>query len=292
MNAETIWLNGGENENLAPQDSGTLWAYLKAAPIAGRNILLGANLASLTLAFQPRRWLHYCNSSLFMLRTLSGTRGLPQKQLWQVFPQLAGDVKFQLPRVEASWISPDPSFLADMVNLAMLCEAVQPQRVFEIGTFLGYTALLFAANTPEGAQVFTLDLPPNAEAGDASFCQLKPTALDHELICESRLRPICFRGHKGEEKITRLFGDSATFDFSPYAGAVDLFFVDGAHSYAYVRSDTLRAMTCCHPGSVLAWHDYGRAGLSRDVSRCLEEMARDHAIYSVPGSSVAYMVYK
>jgi len=38
-----------------------------------------------------------------------------------------------------------------------------------------------------------------------------------------------------------LFGDSASFDYSPYHGRVDLFFIDGAHSYEYVRSDTLNA---------------------------------------------------
>jgi hypothetical protein len=201
-------------------------------------------------------------------------------------------MKLQLPWAEASWVSPEPFFLADMVTLAMLCQAVRPRRVFEIGTFLGYTALLFAANAPEDAHVFTLDLPPNARSGDSSLRPPKVTALDHKLIRESRTRPACFQGHRAEEKITPLFGDSAEFNFSPYARAVDLFFIDGAHSYAYVRSDTLKALTCCHPGSLLAWHDYGRAGLSRGVSRCLEEMARDHEIYSVPGSSVAYMLCK
>lgn len=252
---------------------------------------MGANLESLSLAAHPKDWLYYCNCSLFMFHTLAGRRGLPQKQVWEVFPQAAGDAQIRLPRVEASWFSADPSFVADLVSLALLCQIARPKRVFEIGTFLGYTALLFAANAAE-AQVFTLDLAADAAAANSATCRLKPTALDYRLIRDSRGQPMCFQGHKEEDRITRLFGDSATFDFVPYAGSVDFFFIDGAHSYDYVRADTLKALGCCHPGSIMAWHDYGRSGLSRNVSRWLEEMAREREIYSVPGSSLAYMVCK
>jgi hypothetical protein len=83
--------------------------------------------------------------------------------------------------------------------------------------------------------------------------------------------------------------DSAKFDYSPFNRRVDLFFIDGAHSYPYVRDDTLKALECCRPGSVIAWHDYGRHGVN-GVSRWLHEFSRGRKIYCIPGGgSLAYM---
>jgi hypothetical protein len=90
-------------------------------------------------------------------------------------------------------------------------------------------------------------------------------------------------------KVQPLFGDSATFNYSPYYGRIDLFFVDGSHSYEYVRSDTLNAMKCCRPGGVIAWHDFGRVGVN-GVSRWLLEFSKQHPVYSVPGGSIAFCV--
>jgi predicted O-methyltransferase YrrM len=92
-----------------------------------------------------------------------------------------------------------------------------------------------------------------------------------------------------KNKITCLFGDSAEFDFSPFRRKADFFFIDGAHSYDYVKSDTFNALKCCHPGSVIAWHDYGRSGVN-GVTKWLHELAKENKIYSIPGGSVAFMV--
>jgi hypothetical protein len=90
--------------------------------------------------------------------------------------------------------------------------------------------------------------------------------------------------------IDLLFGDSATFDFAPYHELIDLFFIDGAHSYEYVRSDTLHALACVRPGGVVAWHDFGRTGLN-GVSRLLLELrAGGWPVVASPGGSLAFMV--
>jgi predicted O-methyltransferase YrrM len=92
------------------------------------------------------------------------------------------------------------------------------------------------------------------------------------------------------DRIHRLFGDSATFDFSPFHNQVDLFFIDGAHSYQYVRNDTEKALPCVKKGGVIAWHDYGRCGIN-GVSRWLHELRDDgRVIQRVPGGSLAYMI--
>ena len=58
-----------------------------------------------------------------------------------------------------------------------------------------------------------------------------------------------FRSTEHEPRITQHLGDSATFDYKPFAGAIDLVFVDGAHTYDYVRADSKNALSTIAPGA-------------------------------------------
>ena len=57
-----------------------------------------------------------------------------------------------------------------------------------------------------------------------------------------------FRGTDCESRITQLYGDSATYDFSRHVGTVDLVFVDGSHSYEYVVSDSRLSLSLLRGG--------------------------------------------
>jgi hypothetical protein len=127
-----------------------------------------------------------------------------------------------------------------------------------------------AANTPEDALILTLDLPPQARAtaslrlaeGDARFIEKDRTGAR-------------FSGSPLAKKIRQLHGDSATFDFSPYFGAVDLVFVDGSHSYEYAIGDSLTAMKLVRrPSGLILWHDYGHAYWP-GVTRALNALHRN-----------------
>jgi predicted O-methyltransferase YrrM len=161
--------------------------------------------------------------------------------------------------------------------------------VFEIGTLNGYTALHFALNSPDDGTVYTLDLPQ--DVARTAAVQLATTVIDDEHIRSNLGRQTyCFRGTAVERKIRTLFGDSATFDFAPYHGAIDLMFIDGAHSYEYVRSDTVQAMRCVRPGGLICWHDFGRVGVN-GVTQWLRELrAAGNPVFCVPGGSLAFMV--
>jgi len=118
---------------------------------------------------------------------------------------------------------------------------------------------------------------------------LKATAMDKAYqSAHAAIKRYRWQGSTYESKIHCLFGDSATFDYSPFYGKVDLFFVDGVYSYEYVRSDTINAFKCINQGVVL-WHDYGRMGIN-GVSKWSHELARTKKIFSVPGSSLAHMI--
>jgi hypothetical protein len=155
--------------------------------------------------------------------------------------------------------------LLELLILARLVAARQPDAVFEIGTFDGRTTLNLAANTR--GHVFTLDLP--AAQVDATHLPLHRGDASYISKAASGER---FAGRREAERITQVFGDSATLDFSPWQGRIDFVFIDGAHSRDYVLSDTQRALRLLRPaGGVIVWHDYD----SWDgVTLALHEIAR------------------
>jgi len=256
----------------------------RAGGIAARNILLGANLRSVPLLLRPRRLVHYTSESLFLYMTTQGARGLPQRNVADV---IAGDDVESIKLgslTRASWFEPVASYASDIVSLCLLCRRLKPQVIFEIGTLNGYTSYHFALNSD--ARVYSLDLPKDNTAG----VRLRTTAMDDAHINASRrMQQYCFTGTAVESRVQCLFGDSAAFDYSPYHDGVDLFFIDGAHSYEYVKADTENALRCVRKGGVIAWHDYGRVGVN-GVSRYLHELqGQGREIHAVPGGSVAYM---
>lgn len=257
-----------------------------AVGVALRNLALGGNAAALSLVGDPRRMVHYVSESLFLRRALADRRGLPQRSVAQVLGD-PGEISLRLGCLNGDgWPPLLSSYTADMVSLCLLCRIVEPHVVFEIGTLHGYSSYHFALNTPAGANVYTLDLPRSGATP-----ALRTTFMDDAHIGGSAgTYEYCFEQSDVAHKITCLEGDSATFDFAPYHQKVDLFFIDGAHSYDYVRSDSQRALACTRPGGVVAWHDFGRAGVN-GVTRHLLELKREgHELYAVPGGSLAFMV--
>jgi predicted O-methyltransferase YrrM len=151
--------------------------------------------------------------------------------------------------------------VTELLVLAALAKKYQPKTIFEIGTFDGRTTLNLAANAPE-ARVHTLDLPP----GHATALPVKGGDDKYIDKSESGAR---FRGTDCQARIVQHYGDSATFDFAPFAGNIDMVFVDGAHSDAYVRRDSENALKLLRGGrGVIAWHDYG----TRQVTEALDDL--------------------
>ncbi len=133
--------------------------------------------------------------------------------------------------------------------LAALIAATQAKQVFEFGTYKGVSTTQLALNLPPEGRVFTLDLPPDLEGG--ALRVEKPS--EREIAAEplkGQLLPMELRA-----KVTFLEADSALFDTKPYAGSMDLVFVDGAHSQEYVSNDTAKALELLRPGGCVAWHD-------------------------------------
>jgi predicted O-methyltransferase YrrM len=177
--------------------------------------------------------------------------------------------------------------LMELAVLNALCRSTAPRSVFEIGTFDGRTTLNLALNSD--ADVFTLDLPANHptrfEVVGADNRYVNKPASGARFTSEPNCRLPCVR------RITQLYGDSAAFDFSPWHGRVDFVFVDGAHSYDFVVSDSRVALQLLRPeGGVIVWHDYG---VWPDVARALDEFQAQHPelkLVHIRGTSLAVSI--
>jgi predicted O-methyltransferase YrrM len=136
--------------------------------------------------------------------------------------------------------------------LAALCRTLGARTFFEVGTNRGRTAWTVARNNPE-IEVYTLDLPSRESLADVT---LDLNASDRAFFAREWDRGIAFADTPEADRVHSLFGDSATFDYSPYEGKMDVVFVDGAHTYSYVRNDTEAAERMLTGGGTIVWDDY------------------------------------
>jgi Methyltransferase domain len=244
--------------------------------------LLGSNLASLLLLNKPRKALSYIQYSLFGWRMVKG-EGLAIQQFHEQFDTPSHVPIFMLPKnsLFTNW---DANYSKDAVYLALLSVILKPETIFEIGTYQGESAAIFALNSSLEAKIYTLDLPPGGNVTST----LPTTKIDDFEIKGAAKSNYFYQSIPGKEKVLQLYGDSAVFNFEPFYKKVDLFFIDGAHSYEYVRSDTENAMLCVRRGGVIVWHDYGRWGVN-GVTRWLNELNKSKKdIFRFPGSSLAF----
>jgi predicted O-methyltransferase YrrM len=170
----------------------------------------------------------------------------------------------------------------ELAYLALLAAAAQPEKIFEIGTYRGRTALNFALNSPPGCKVYTLDLSPEQKM--ALVRQTHPTDV---VMIQDSTPEAEYRGKDVAHKIEQLYGDCMVFDFSPYYGQIDLVFVDGAHDYEAVKSDTLNALRMCRPGGLVVWHDFANYGDYHDVTRAILDVLPAEKVIQVANTQLA-----
>lgn len=66
--------------------------------------------------------------------------------------------------------------------LKMLCQMMQPQRVLEIGTYSGYSALSMASGMPEGSRLYTFEINDEQEDFTRPWIEGSPWADRIEFI--------------------------------------------------------------------------------------------------------------
>jgi predicted O-methyltransferase YrrM len=167
----------------------------------------------------------------------------------------------------------------ELVVLSSIVRHSGARRILELGTSNGNTTLNIAANADGDARVTTVDLPPDF---DGNLALDIPT--EHQNMTRRDMVGSQYRGTELEGRISSVYADSATLDFSTLPGPFDLIFIDACHAYEYVVRDTQNALKHVRPGGLIVWHDYGTI---EDVSRAVDEFAGRLRIAVVRGTSLA-----
>jgi predicted O-methyltransferase YrrM len=178
--------------------------------------------------------------------------------------------------------------LLELVIINHLVAERSPTTAFEMGTFDGRTTINLAANAATNGRVYTIDLPRS---------HLGQTALEiaphDQLYVDKPMSGIRSRDDSAHaKKIVQLYGDTATFDFSPWYGQVDLVFVDASHAAPYVRNDTEIALKMIgnRNDALIIWHDYnGWPGVTQTLDECYETDPRFTNLISVRGTSLVLL---
>lgn len=210
---------------------------------------------------------------------LVGKERWVSRTVFDLFPQAAA-LQVRLEHLPGKGIATP---VGELAQLALLTKAVAPRTVFEIGTFRGRTALNFALNSSDDCVIYTLDLPPTDRSTDVAGAM----NLADRAIAASSLTGCDYRGKEGEQKIRQLYGNSVEFDFSPYFGQCDIVFVDGAHHYDAVVSDTKNALRMARPGGFIVWHDFANYGDYNDVTRAILDLLPGDQIVQLEETQLA-----
>lgn len=172
-----------------------------------------------------------------------------------------------------SLFDPGNQDIFGLMHLVSIARFVSARTIFEIGTYNGLTAFTLALNLPE-AIVHTLDLEP----GQGPTLRVLDDDAAH--IGRGDAGRV-YEGTPQAQRIVQHLGDSAGFDFAPFADDVDLVYVDGAHSYEYVSRDTSSAFAIVHDAGAVVWDDYWRG--VPDVPRYLDGLT-DRQLFRLPRS--------
>lgn len=238
---------------------------------------LGSRLVQITLR-KPRDIQHLLgitnSAAEQIIDPVADVRPIPSVNVLDICPGTQRWTLQSFPSVGASVSTMECAALAALTRL------VGAKRAFEFGTYKGVSTTQLALNVGEDGMVFTLDLPEDHPAYSLP-------------IPKPEERQIAAEGGKGIliprdllQRITFLRSDSATFDESPYLGSIDLVFVDGAHSYEYVKNDSEKGWKMLRSGGVLAWHDCVPS--HRDVVKYIKESGLKLRL--VNGTALAYAI--
>ena len=170
--------------------------------------------------------------------------------------------------------------LIEAAALSSLIHKINAKRIFEFGTYKGVSTTQLALSLPHDGMVFTLDLPEDHPAYSLAI----PNVAEQQIAAEKGKGILI--PHDLGGKVTFLRADSAKFDTTPYRESMDLIFVDGAHSYEYVKNDTVKGLEMLRPGGLVAWHDCTPSHPS--VVRYLSVLPRIPTI--VHGTTIAFLV--
>jgi len=176
-------------------------------------------------------------------------------------------------------------------SLAISCVVYlfNPLKIFEIGTYDGFSTYHLMMNSADNAKIYTLNLPvdtkqPNQNITRRSTTEYYGDNLTH-LELFKRGIGVIYKNCPQSNKVTQLFGDSLTYDFSSHKGSIDLFFIDGGHSLECIAKDTENAMSCLSENGIIIWHDFNIQ--HKDIYEFLMKFSRKNKLFWIENTRLA-----
>ena len=170
----------------------------------------------------------------------------------------------------------------ELIAIASIVHHKKPLHILEIGTCDGATTLNMAINCEEAA-IFTIDLP-------LGYAETLLPESDLDLI-NRRLVGKSFISQPAAKRITQIYCDSARYDFAEIGVFFDLIFIDGSHTYEYVKNDTEKTLPLLAPGAVMLWHDCCAMGQNYGVYQYLCQHLQSK-VKIIEGMTLAYYINK
>ena len=190
--------------------------------------------------------------------------------------------------------------LLEAAALISLIKLVRPRKIFEFGTFLGYSTALLVENSDPSCEVYSLDLG-DAHVGDKPL-ESFATA---DVRSDGDVNDDYLRGAqslRGPHYITALSAadrarlrllqqDSRTFNPAAHGldGAVDLVFVDGGHDTETVTIDTANARRMIGDSGVIVWHDFNST-IHGDVTTFVNQLAAHEVVVCIQHTMLAILL--
>lgn len=165
--------------------------------------------------------------------------------------------------------------VTELATIASLAKDRGANRIFEFGTFDGRTTLNLHLNRPQ-AQIHTIDFPPDQHT-------LPDGKTAGELVTDEA---------SSDGGVTKLHGNTLTYDFGPYLGQQDFVFIDAGHSYRNAKADTTTALRMLEGNEgVVLWHDYATwPGVTRAVEETPATVASNASFHWIADTTLAVMI--
>ena len=142
---------------------------------------------------------------------------------------------------------PGGSLVLDYAVIKTLIMKLRLKNYLEIGSFIG-ESINSASTVAE--HCYSITMPPDtmkkyfADMGKGNFANR-----------------LAYR-----DNITQYFVDSKEFDFSSVANKIDIYFIDGDHSYIGVYNDTKNIFAHKKKDAFVVWHDFRETELKLRLS--------------------------
>lgn len=140
---------------------------------------------------------------------------------------------------------PGGSQVLDYAFLKALAEKYNCKRYLEIGTYIGESINILSDDCEK---LYSITVPGEGHPFSAdSWCRDLGLPNYSERLAYS-------------DKISHYYTDSKLFDFSTIEKKIDLYFIDGDHSYLGVYTDTKNIFKTRAEDSIVVWHDFRKGG--------------------------------